>query len=191
MLFEDESMIETTGDSEDLVPSREATRIIPTTGKHRGVKLLATVDYETGHIVWQEDEQYTAETFLSFLQRSWRLIQQGNWLWFWTMPGFIMQSLLRPFLEAQKNRLELVYLPPYSPQLNIVEGLWKWLKSSVINNVFYSAVSEIRLRVGQFMDEIMKHPHAIIDRLCVQLLFSFVQLIYLIVSLMFTPFMKW
>ncbi|MDT2191406.1 transposase [Paenibacillus larvae] len=61
-------------------------------------------------------------------------------------------------------------MPPYSPQLNIVEGLWKWLKSSVINNVFYSAVSEIRLRVGQFMDEIMKHPHAIIDRLCVRLL---------------------
>ncbi|MDT2240976.1 transposase [Paenibacillus larvae] len=31
---------------------------------------------------------------------------------------------------------------PYSPQLNIVEGLWKWLKSSVINNVFCSAVSK-------------------------------------------------
>ncbi|MDT2287479.1 transposase [Paenibacillus larvae] len=67
-------------------------------------------------------------------------------------------KLLRPFLEAQKNRLELVYLPPYSPQLNIVEGLWKWLKSSVINNVFYSAVSEIRLRVGQFMDESRSIP---------------------------------
>ncbi|MDT2194732.1 hypothetical protein [Paenibacillus larvae] len=33
----------------------------------------------------------------------------------------------------------------------------------------HSTVSEIRLRVGQFMDEIMKHPHAIIDRLCVRL----------------------
>ncbi|MDT2237263.1 transposase [Paenibacillus larvae] len=129
---------------------------------------MATVDYETGHIVWQEDEQYTAERF-PFFKRSWRLIQQGNWLWFWTMPGFIMcRSAAR---EAQKNRLELVYhWPPYSPQLNIVEGLWKWLKSSVINNVtFPFAVSEIRLRVGQFMDEIMKHPHAIIDRLCVRL----------------------
>lgn len=44
-------------------------RIIRTTGKHRGVKLLATLDYGTGNIVWQEDEQYTAETFLSFLQK--------------------------------------------------------------------------------------------------------------------------
>ncbi|MDT2287221.1 hypothetical protein P7H17_15995 [Paenibacillus larvae] len=49
MLFEDESMIRDFWyDSEDLVPSREATHH-STTGKHRGVKLLATVDYETGH----------------------------------------------------------------------------------------------------------------------------------------------
>lgn len=42
-------------------------RIIKTTGKHGGVKLLSTVNYVTGEIVWQGDEQYNAETFLSFL----------------------------------------------------------------------------------------------------------------------------
>ncbi|MDT2254658.1 hypothetical protein P7H25_01920 [Paenibacillus larvae] len=31
--------------------------------------------------------------------------QQGNWLWFWTM-RIHHAKLLRPFLEAQKNRLE-------------------------------------------------------------------------------------
>ncbi|MDT2241673.1 hypothetical protein P7H22_16770 [Paenibacillus larvae] len=40
-------------------------------------------------------------------------------------------KLLRPFLEAQRIG-ELVCRTPCSPQLNIVEGLWKWLKSSVI-----------------------------------------------------------
>ncbi|MDT2246939.1 transposase [Paenibacillus larvae] len=50
--------------------------------------------------------------------------------------------------EAQKNRLELVYLPPYSPQLNIVEGLSEMAQVQCDHNAFYSAVSEIRLRVG-------------------------------------------
>ncbi|MDT2276383.1 hypothetical protein P7H20_18245 [Paenibacillus larvae] len=131
---------------------------------------MATVDYETGHIVWQEDEQYTAETFLSFLQKVMATYPTGNWLWFWTMPGFIMQSCFGRFWKRKKIRLELVYLPPIQPSVKYRrEDSGKWLKSSVINNVFYSAVSEIRLRVGQFMDEIMKHPHAIIDRLCVRL----------------------
>ncbi len=37
-------------------------RVIKTTGKHRGVKLLATVDYCTEQAVWQESEEYTAQT---------------------------------------------------------------------------------------------------------------------------------
>jgi len=44
-------------------------RIIRTTGKHRGVKLLSTVDYDSGRIVMHEDEAYNAETFLTFLSK--------------------------------------------------------------------------------------------------------------------------
>ncbi|MDT2193015.1 transposase [Paenibacillus larvae] len=88
-----------------------------------GSKLLATVDYETGlHQACKKMNSTLLKRFFPFFKRSWRLIQQGNWLWFWTMPGFIMQRSGR--FWKRKNRLELVYLPPYSPQLNIVEGLW-------------------------------------------------------------------
>ncbi len=44
-------------------------RVVKTTGKHRGVKLLATGDCCTGQVVWQEDEEYTAEKFLTFLKK--------------------------------------------------------------------------------------------------------------------------
>ncbi|WP_080872746.1 transposase [Oceanobacillus timonensis] len=45
-------------------------------------------------------------------------------------------KLLRPFLDENKGRLDLVYLSPYSPELNLIECLREWLKESVINNVF-------------------------------------------------------
>ena len=56
-------------------------------------------------------------------------------------------KLIQPFLEENKGRLELVFLPPYSPNLNLIEGLWKWLKETVINNVFFSSVQKINLAV--------------------------------------------
>ncbi|WP_420850543.1 transposase [Paenibacillus tepidiphilus] len=77
-------------------------------------------------------------------------------------------KLLASLLIEMKERLELFVLPPYSPQLNIVEGLWKWLKSGLINNDFYHTVTEIRTNVQQFMEEIIKTPLAIVDRLCVR-----------------------
>lgn len=144
-------------------------RIIRTTGKHRGVKLLATLDYGTGNIVWQEDEQYTAETFLSFLQKVVAAYPVGRIVIVLDNARIHHAKLLAPFLTELQGRLELVFLPPYSPELNLVEGLWKWLKSDVINNVFYHSVLEIRKNVQEFMEQIMQDPMKIIDRLCIKL----------------------
>lgn len=69
LLFEDESKIRDYQALQRTWFEKGKQRIIPTTGKHHGVKLLAMVDYVTGEIVWKEDEQYTAETFLAFLSR--------------------------------------------------------------------------------------------------------------------------
>jgi hypothetical protein len=168
LLFEDESMIRDYQAIQKTWFLRGKQRIIKTTGKHLGVKLLATLDYETGQIVWHEDEQYTAETFLCFLQKVVSVYPDGKIVMILDNARIHHAKLLRPFLEELNGRLDLVFLPPYSPQLNLVEGLWKWLKSDVINNVFYHAVSEIRKNVGQFMGEIMKTPTSIIDRLCIR-----------------------
>jgi hypothetical protein len=118
-------------------------RIIKTTGKHRGVKLLATLDYATGKIVWQEDEQYTAETFLAFLRKVVTAYSTGRIVMILDNALIHHAKLLRPFLDELGGRLTFEFPPPYSPQLNMVEGLWKWLKSDVINNVFYHKVQEI------------------------------------------------
>lgn len=78
-------------------------------------------------------------------------------------------KLLEPYLAELGGRLELVFLPPYSPELNLVEGLWKWLKADVINNVFYHSVAQIRKNVHEFMDQISQNPIRIIDRLCIRM----------------------
>ncbi|WP_397351642.1 transposase [Paenibacillus larvae] len=112
-------------------------------------------------------KKYT-ETFLSFLQKVMATYPTGKLgSGFGQCPDSSCKAASAVSTEAQKNRLELVYLPPHSPQLNIVEGLWN-TKSSVINNVFYSAASKSVCGPAR-RDKIMKHPHAIIDRLCVRL----------------------
>lgn len=43
-------------------------RIIPTYGKHEGVKLVGCLDYETGRVYVEEYKKYDAEVFLQFLK---------------------------------------------------------------------------------------------------------------------------
>lgn len=69
ILFEDESMIR---DYQALAHTwfpKGQQKIIPTYGKHHGVKLLGTLDYETGEIFVTENEHYNAEVFLTFLKK--------------------------------------------------------------------------------------------------------------------------
>lgn len=98
--------------------------------------MLATLDYAEGKIVWKEDEQYNAESFLAFLKQILDAYPTGKIVMVLDNARIHHAKLLSSFLQENKNRLELVFLPPYSPELNLVEGLWKWLKADVINNVF-------------------------------------------------------
>jgi hypothetical protein len=147
LLFEDESMIRDYQAIQKTWFLHGKQRIIKNTGNHRGVKLLATVDYGTGKRVWQEDVQYTAETFLGFLKKVAMEYPTGKIVMVLDNARIHHAKLLILFLEEMKDRIELVFMPPYSPQLNAVEGLGKWLKADVINNVFYHTVAEIRTNV--------------------------------------------
>ena len=54
----------------------------------------------------------------------------------------------------------------YSSELNLIEGLWKWLKQSVIHHVFYKNINEIRNAVQGFIRYINERPSEVIQRLC-------------------------
>ena len=78
-------------------------------------------------------------------------------------------KLLKPFLEEVKDRLELMFLLAYSPELNLIKWLWGWLKSSIINNSFFPTLPKVRVAVNKFIKEINKVPTQIIARLCLKL----------------------
>lgn len=69
---------------------------------------------------------------------------------------------LQLFLK-EHPRLQLVFLPPYSPNLNPVEGLWLWLKADVVNNIFFEKFYKTRLHVSQFMKRINNHPYTRVE----------------------------
>ena len=122
-------------------------RIIPTYGKHCGTKLIGCLDYETGEILCSEKEQYDATSFLEFLVFVLDHYPVGKIVMILDNVRIHHAKLIQPLLEENEGRLELVFLPPYSPDLNLIEGLWKWLKETVINNVFFSSVQKINLAV--------------------------------------------
>ena len=46
----------------------------------------------------------------------------------------------------------MIFLPPYSPNLNLIERLWKLLRREVINNHYYEKFKEFRDAVLGFFE---------------------------------------
>jgi transposase len=65
-------------------------------------------------------------------------------------------------LKVPKN-IKIEYLPPYSPELNPVERLWKWLKENTIHNRIFEKVEEV---MDAVVDELKKLTREKIMSLC-------------------------
>ncbi|MNB86898.1 hypothetical protein D3C75_338580 [compost metagenome] len=113
ILFEDESMI--------WFPKRRQQKMIPTYGKHWRAKLFGTLDYESGEVFCVQEEQYTAKEFLSFLERVLEKYEGDRIVMILDNARIHHVDLIQPFLKEHQAKLTLVYLPPYSPNLNMIE----------------------------------------------------------------------
>lgn len=51
---------------------------------------------------------------------------------------------------VKNSRITLHYLPPYSPNLNPIERLWKFMKGEVIKNKYYASFKEFKLAIKKF-----------------------------------------
>ena len=40
------------------------------------------------------------------------------------------------------SKIELLYLPPYAPNLNLIERVWKFFKKKVLANAYYGSYLE-------------------------------------------------
>lgn len=59
-------------------------------------------------------------------------------------------------LIVPKN-IELVYLPPYSPELNPVERLWLYIKKAILYNKIYENLEDLEDSVCDFLNKIDCH----------------------------------
>ena len=56
---------------------------------------------------------------------------------------FHTTKAVQPFLAAHQEALEVYWLPPYCPSLNLIERLWGHLKRTVLANVRYTNIHDL------------------------------------------------
>lgn len=136
------------------------TPIVETTGARYSINLISAVSAKGQMKFMVIKGKFNSERFIDFLERL--LVNQEK-------PVFVIvdghrahkSSSVKEFVKNQHGRLELYYLPPYSPELNPDEHVWKDLKSGKIGRQSIKSKDDFKTKVQSALRSLQKLPHKI------------------------------
>lgn len=112
------------------------------TGRSR-LNLSGAIDVVSHNIVIQEDQTLNAESTIRFFQKieeAYPCKQRVHV--FCDNAPYYRNKAVSQYLATSK--IALHFLPPYSPNLNPIERLWKWMKERVIYNTYYEHFEDFK-----------------------------------------------
>jgi len=72
---------------------------------------------------------------------------------------YYRSAVVKEYLEDSK--IKLVFLPPYSPNLNLIERLWKFFHKEILYNQYYATFSRFKEVCLHFFGNIKEHEEAL------------------------------
>jgi len=122
---------------------------VPTFGHHDHISLFGAVNVHDGETVLHQAVTTNATTFLDFLRVLKERYPDRLIVLVLDNARIHHAKMVREFLREEGQCFHFIYLPPYSPQLNPIERLWKWLKDTVIANVFHKDRNDIAQAIAR------------------------------------------
>jgi transposase len=124
-------------------------------------------DFSQGQcLIWHQqgcDGEKTV-AFLHYLAQKWPPDPKQLTLIIWDGASYHSRAAIVRQAAAQLG-FGLVQLPSYSPDLNPIEGLWKWMREELTQHHCFQYLYQLERACFDFIDRINRDPEAIITRL--------------------------
>lgn len=114
--------------------------------------LFGCVDPATGIVTTAIENRGNTVTFFKFLVKVVRLHLHRKIIMVVDNVRYHHAKRLKPILEKYKDRIEIVYLPAYSPDLNPIERIWWYMRKKITHNRYIESMND---RIEKF-NELMK-----------------------------------
>lgn len=124
-------------------------KAIGTVASRTRMNITGAIDLSSMKVTTSEFETVNGENIVKFLKQVKALYPKAKKVHvILDQAGYHKSEIVTKF--AKKNRIKLHYLPPYSPNLNPIERLWKVMNETSRNNVVFGSAEEFRERIRKF-----------------------------------------
>jgi transposase len=143
VLFEDEASFQLDPTLHRTWARRGAQPRVPTRGERKTAHVYGAIAIEDAHLNYAFADVFNGKTFLTFLkllvrryagQKIFLIIDNG--------PCHNLNAEGKAWLAQNAHLISLHRLPPYSPELNGIEGVWKATRRAATHNRFFANTDE-------------------------------------------------
>ena len=131
----------------------QESKISTNTGRKR-ININGALDPESLEVIARADETLDAKSTISLFQMIEEQNPKANKI---VLIGdnarYYYNSDVLEYINNSRQ-LEFVHLPPYCPNLNLIERLWRFMKKKVLHNKYYPTFSDFKKAIGEFFQNL-------------------------------------
>ncbi len=135
--FHDETTIRETPTKSDVWAYEGSIPLLPITGGHLKRIISGVIDIRTGDSMFVSDRNFNQLAYLSFLE-NFKEKRNGKptILVIDNYPSHLTDNV-KKFYKKEESWLTILQLPKYSPDLNPIEYIWKYIKGKCCTSRYY------------------------------------------------------
>jgi transposase len=143
---------------------RGSQRKILTPGQNVKRYGFGAVHFLTGRLIYRVGERKNSDGFIALLKQ---IVTEYCPDEIYTGPkiGLVVDNYIihrskktQAVLDQYADRIEIIPLPTYSPKLNLIELLWKYLRRKVTHNHLYASIEKLVEAVLEFLKSLNDRP---------------------------------
>lgn len=105
-------------------------------------------------VVFRDDESINADSAVALYEQLEAKHQTGTVYVIEDNARYYRARIVTEWLEEPGRRIKVLFLPPYAPNLNLIERLWKFMHKEVLHNQYYDTYDKFKAAVYRFFEKV-------------------------------------
>ena len=140
----------------------EKKKLKSNTGRRR-ININGALDPDSLEVIVREDKTIDSASTINLLKMLESYNPDSNKIVvFVDNARYYRSSEVSDFIQSS-DKLEMIFLPPYAPNLNLIERLWGFFKKKVLYNTYFETFEQFRTACIGFFEKIPKYHSELSD----------------------------
>jgi transposase len=148
------------------IPPEDKDPVTKHAPTRKSIAMFGAVNLRTGKLVTMMANPFDAMTFKEFLKKLLpHRSKSRKMVVILDNARYHHASINRSFVFNNRKCLRLDYLPPYSPELNPIERVWKLVRKTCTHNQYFESLDSLLTAVSSQV-LIWNKPNPVLTKLC-------------------------